>query len=186
MRKDGKNMERKELDKYKMISGIRLKECIYYLYELWNREGDSFKIHISELNCKSIVGAYEDLKRARIITVQIIAEETGKKYDQDVFFITQKAPATGKEPGIIYINIDRSAPFKRINTSRPVTKDTKVEEIKPYITAGLFNSLKRCKFETIEDTLKHSDEELMRVKCFGRKRLEELHQLYRTFSISNS
>ena len=85
-------------------------------------------------------------------------------------------------------SLTRSGPFYPTQEwpFSPDPNNTKVEEIKPYITAGLFNSLKRCKFETIEDTLKHSDEELMRVKCFGRKRLEELHQLYRTFEISIS
>ena len=176
-------MERIDLDKYKMINTERAKECAYYLYQLWEKGEDTYRVHYADLKYPNPSILFDEMKKVRIVAVQIIAETTGRKYDPDLFYITRKGLKGEYASGYLYVQINRTAPYKDFNRENPITEETEIEEIKPYVTSNLFNSLKKSNFETVGDALSHTDKEIRATRNFGKIRLSELKDLYNTFGI---
>lgn len=174
-------MERKELDKYKMVCSERAKDSAYLLYEMWKRGDESLHIRKADVGFPRIDTLYTELKKVRTITVQMIAEETGRRYDLDMFTISIKGKEKDNETLNIYIN--RDVPYEIYDKDNPITKDTKLTEIKAYFTSSLFNSLRRCNFETIGDALLYTDAALKEFRVFGEKRIQELNEFYSEYGL---
>ena len=176
-------MERKELDKYKIINTDRARDNAFLLYNLWVNKVKRHIISKKDFGTTSSDSMFTELKKVRIVTVQMIAEETGKKYEPEIFAIARKNVGLESARHFICIDIDYQAPYKPFDINNPVTEKTWLCDIRPYITSGLYNSLRRCNFDTIEDAMSCSDEELFKFRIFGRKRIEELNTFYQEYGL---
>ena len=175
--KNNRTMDRKELDKYKMIKTERAKNCAYRLYEIWKSKTDFVKMEQDDFEQDNSDVLFAELKKVRIVSVQMIAEETGRKYDPDIFIITRRGYKQ-----TLYIMVDYSAPYEPFNKDNPVTEETLITDIKPYVTTGLYNCLRK-QFETIGEALKKTDKELSQYRNFGKTRRIELNEFYQTFNL---
>lgn len=176
-------MERKELDKYKIISTDQARDNAFLLYELWMNKVERHRIGKKDFGKRSSDSIFIELKKVRIVTVQMIAEETGRKYEPEIFSIARKNVGQSIDKQFINIDIDYQAKYEPFDKNNPVIDQTSLYDVRPYMTSGLFNSLKRCNCETIKDALSYSDEELFKFRVFGKKRIEELNAFYKMYGL---
>lgn len=177
-------MKRKELSKYKMLKTERARDGAYLMYELWKTDKPAFKVYRSNNRYKSQEALYSELRNVRTVAVQIIAEETGRKYAPDIFTVTKETEDEGETADApVYIYINQAAHYEPYETGPSFNKNTNLEEIRPYFTAELYNSLRRCNFETLGDILPYTDNKLLEYKCFGIKRIQELNEFYREYGL---